>query len=301
MPRCRPGELDRSCWRLYDLSRAEVPEDLNGYTLLDFSENYLSGRGLAQVLELCRRCNSLEAVKLHKNDLTDDDVDELVEFLEEKKPFNELHLSHNYFSREGAEAIVKAASRRDRGPRPFWLRLERNPIGDTSEFLKDMESRCGVCPIRPNCVPRRCCVGSRVHMPFLDMARERRERLSGRWRRAQLRPASPGRLRLVPVAGDPYDDEDGDRYRDDSRSSSRSSTPPHHRRSRSRHAPDQSGERAAHRVVRLMPAVERRVREAVAAQPIQQPSKIEVFQKRLEALLTAHPLPPREQAEPEPP
>jgi len=68
----------------------------------------------------------------------------------------------------------------------LWLRLEQNVGEDGPGLLRSLERRFSVCPRRPSCTQFGCSMGSRVHLPFLDIARENRERITGQSTRAIL-------------------------------------------------------------------------------------------------------------------
>eukprot|EP00928_Gymnodinium_smaydae_P016592 TRINITY_DN16248_c0_g2_i2.p1 TRINITY_DN16248_c0_g2~~TRINITY_DN16248_c0_g2_i2.p1 ORF type:complete len:1051 (+),score=70.37 TRINITY_DN16248_c0_g2_i2:34-3186(+) len=186
--------------RDFDSDALPAQRDYYSYQELDFSQNNLSVRGLEQILDICYKCKDLRVLKLYKNDLGDNCAEVLAAFLNKCDTIQEVHLSHNRFSTEGATVLVEAAARsRLHGSSPLWLRLERNDIGDTAEFLRDMEQQYGVCPRRPGCTQFHCCVGSRVHLPFMDVERSERERRTGDWSRVLLREASPTRVTLTPA------------------------------------------------------------------------------------------------------
>jgi len=217
-------ETRRLCYAkrwLSDLDACDIPISDAGYPYheVDFSQNQLSQRGLQQVLSICARCHDLRVLKLYKNRLGDDCAALLAEMFRHCETVREVHLSHNRLTRVGVETIVEAAVRsRQKGAAPLWLRLEHNNVECEQEILSAMEERCGVCPRRPGCTQFTCCVGSRVHLPFLDVAREKWERRTGDWSRILLRPKSPARVALVPAKRATADDSRSCSRAGDSRS-----------------------------------------------------------------------------------
>mmetsp|Transcript_127856 Transcript_127856/g.368202 ORF Transcript_127856/g.368202 Transcript_127856/m.368202 type:complete len:545 (-) Transcript_127856:138-1772(-) len=153
-------------------------ESSYGYHEVDFSMNEMSSAGARIVMELCLKCPSLRVLKLFKNRLDDGAVPDLSELFEKSTSLREVHLSHNAFTADGITMMVQAATRSQRGANAaLWLRVENNklPKHEQPGLLEDMERRFRVCPRKPECSQFTCHYGSKVHLPFLNMERERAE------------------------------------------------------------------------------------------------------------------------------
>lgn len=165
---------------LRDQDAAELrwPEESYGYQELDFSSNQLTDEGLRPILELCERCSELRVLKLFRNRIGDVGARLLANFFEQCSSLREVHLSHNRLTEKGIEELVAATQRSRNRPAgvPLWLRVEYNSVTDQRLLLRDLEARHGVCPRREACSQFRCSTGSKVHLPFLDMNRERQEK-----------------------------------------------------------------------------------------------------------------------------
>jgi len=158
--------------------------------------------GLEALLSLCSRCCDLRILKLFKNRIGDPGALLLADFFRHCKSIREVHLSHNRISDEGIEALVVATQEsRPAGAEPLWLRVENNAVVNSKSLLRDLEKRLGVCPRRESCTQFRCCIGSKVHLPFLDMHREREEK--DRARREQQEKERTRRKLGLRSAGSP--------------------------------------------------------------------------------------------------
>jgi len=142
------------------------------FSQLDFSRNSLTLNGVKGVVDICRRCPDLRILKLFNNDIDDEGAVEVAGIFAHCPKIDEIHLSHNRITRNGAEAIIKAADYflDDDSATPLWLRLEHNDIDNAEEFARDLErdflSVCGR-EDRSKCMPRVCAKGKRIHVPFL--------------------------------------------------------------------------------------------------------------------------------------
>ncbi|CAE8740561.1 unnamed protein product, partial [Polarella glacialis] len=78
---------------------------------IDASQNQLGWRGCKTLVDLCLKCKDLRVVKLFKNELTDKAVPALCKLAEECPGLEQLHLSYNRLSGDGASQIIAAAAR----------------------------------------------------------------------------------------------------------------------------------------------------------------------------------------------
>ena len=178
-----PRVLRQSGRRLRDSDLARLSrEGQDGqYDEIDFSRNELTSQSVSDIVEICRKSEDLKILKLFNNRLGDDGAEELGEIFRHCTSIEEVHLSHNEFTRKGVESLVRAA---DRGlprdvKRPLWLRMEHNKLSDTERFARDLERDCpAVCgrEDRHRCTPRVCARGRRIHLPFLIEAPKGRGR-----------------------------------------------------------------------------------------------------------------------------
>ena len=178
-----PRVLRQSGRRLRDSDLARLSrEGQDGqYDEIDFSRNELTSQSVSDIVEICRKSEDLKILKLFNNRLGDDGAEELGEIFRHCTSIEEVHLSHNEFTRKGVESLVRSA---DRGlprdvKRPLWLRMEHNKLSDTERFARDLERDCpAVCgrEDRHRCTPRVCARGRRIHLPFLIEAPKGRGR-----------------------------------------------------------------------------------------------------------------------------
>mmetsp|Transcript_58191 Transcript_58191/g.160855 ORF Transcript_58191/g.160855 Transcript_58191/m.160855 type:complete len:465 (+) Transcript_58191:122-1516(+) len=160
-----------------DVIQMQWLEDRYAYREVDFSSNQLTETGLEPILSMCARCDNLRVLKLFRNRIGDAGAVLLADLLAQCQTVREVHLSHNRITPEGIEALVGAVQRsRPPGAAPLWLRVENNAVSDPGALLRDLEARLRVCPRRESCTQFRCCIGSKVHLPFLDVSRERQEK-----------------------------------------------------------------------------------------------------------------------------
>eukprot|EP00438_Fugacium_kawagutii_P020109 Skav226961 [mRNA] locus=scaffold51:180424:190206:- [translate_table: standard] len=86
-----------------------VPEGVLPYEELDFSYNGITSSELDRVLEICCRCPKLRVLKLFKNSIDDAGADGIAHLCQTSPGIEEIHLSHNMFTADGATAIIIAA------------------------------------------------------------------------------------------------------------------------------------------------------------------------------------------------
>jgi len=237
--------LDYARKRLKDEDMLEFnwSKDCYPYREIDFSNNSITDIGLKPLLALCARCPSLQVLKLFRNQISDMGARLLADLFESCKSIREVHLSHNRITTEGIEALVIATQRsRPTTAGVLWLRVENNAVLDSRALLNDLEARHGVCPRKLECTQFKCSKGSKVHLPFLDMRRERAEKDDIR-RGLGLRSARSPLARRSPVArsspvpsGHRHHGDGSHRRRDSSHGQSRRVrlVSPHRRRKRSR-------------------------------------------------------------------
>lgn len=206
-----PHVLRQSGRRLRDSDLVRIREQGSGYDEIDLSRNDLTSKSVPDIVHICKKSQQLRILKLFNNRLGDDGAEELGEIFQHCTSIEEVHLSHNDFTRKGVEILVLAA---DRGlpkdvKRPLWLRMEHNKVSDTEGFARDLERDCpAVCgrEDRHRCTPRVCAKGRRIHLPFLIEAPKGRGRGKEGWgpggagprrerRDSQRRPRAPMRRR----------------------------------------------------------------------------------------------------------
>ena len=172
-PKRGPHVLRQSGRRLRDSDLVRIAREKgSGYDEIDFSRNDLTSKSVPDIVDICKKSQQLKILKLFNNRLGDDGAEELGEIFQHCASIEEIHLSHNDFTRKGVEILVLAA---DRGlpkdvKRPLWLRMEHNKVSDTEGFARDLERDCpAVCgrEDRHRCTPRVCAKGRRIHLPFL--------------------------------------------------------------------------------------------------------------------------------------
>ena len=206
-----PHVLRQSGRRLRDSDLVRIREQGSGYDEIDLSRNDLTSKSVPDIVHICKKSQQLRILKLFNNRLGDDGAEELGEIFQHCAYIEEVHLSHNDFTRKGVEILVLAA---DRGlpkdvKRPLWLRMEHNKVSDTEGFARDLERDCpAVCgrEDRHRCTPRVCAKGRRIHLPFLIEAPKGRGRGKEGWgpggagprrerRDSRRRPRAPMRRR----------------------------------------------------------------------------------------------------------
>ena len=186
-PKRGPHVLRQSGRRLRDSDLVRIAREKgSGYDEIDFSRNDLTSKSVPDIVDICKKSQQLKILKLFNNRLGDDGAEELGEIFQHCASIEEIHLSHNDFTRKGVEILVLAA---DRGlpkdvKRPLWLRMEHNKVSDTEGFARDLERDCpAVCgrEDRHRCTPRVCAKGRRIHLPFLIEAPKGRGRGKESW------------------------------------------------------------------------------------------------------------------------
>ncbi|CAE7938763.1 unnamed protein product [Symbiodinium sp. KB8] len=154
--------------------RKPAEDTLLAASIVDFSGNNIGDKGCHGILSLLfehpgsedagafaiwfgsssRLRIAADKLKLHKNLLGRAAAQTLMHFLgRTEHPLNELHLSHNYITREGAVDILKGVAWNPRYPGtlrdsvgrlkyvPLWLRLESNMISDAEGLLVQAERK----------------------------------------------------------------------------------------------------------------------------------------------------------------
>jgi len=161
-----------------DLLEFSWPKESYSYREVDFSQNEITAKGLQPILDLCARCRGLQVLKLFKNSLDDAAAEALACLFNCCQRLREVHLSHNRMTTSGVVVLVSAAQRwRPENIEPLWLRVESNSFTQApKDLLDDLVRDFGVCYRKPLCSQFRCVIGSKVHLPFLDTERERREK-----------------------------------------------------------------------------------------------------------------------------
>ena len=180
-----PRVLRQSGRRLRDSDlvrlAGEHEQQSGAYDEIDFSRNDLTSESISGIVDICKKSKHLKILKLFNNRLGDDGAEELGEIFRHCTCIEEVHLSHNDFTRKGVESLVWAADKNlpRNMTRPLWLRLEHNKVSDTERFARDLERDCpAVCgrEDRHRCTPRLCAKGRRIHLPFLIEAPKGRGR-----------------------------------------------------------------------------------------------------------------------------
>eukprot|EP00930_Biecheleria_cincta_P057166 TRINITY_DN43139_c0_g1_i1.p1 TRINITY_DN43139_c0_g1~~TRINITY_DN43139_c0_g1_i1.p1 ORF type:complete len:625 (-),score=101.72 TRINITY_DN43139_c0_g1_i1:283-2157(-) len=162
---------------LTDDSILDISVPSNGelsFESVDFSMNALTAKGLQRVVDICRRCNKLRILKLYKNQLGDDAALVLSTVFKHCPSLQEIHASHNGFTAEGAETIIRAAERhRPESSMPLWLRLEQNHIANPGEVFLHLLEHCklSICARkdRDACTNRNCAFFKKVHLPHFEL------------------------------------------------------------------------------------------------------------------------------------
>lgn len=156
------------------LDWSEVPEGILHYEELDFSYNGITSAELDQVLEACNRCPKLRVLKLFKNNIDDSGAEGIAQLFQSCPGIEEIHLSHNMFTSEGASIIIMAAEG-SRHPEsvPLWLRLEQNHIDDAESVFRRLQDEFSVCRrMDPKaCTSRICAKKCLVHLPHFCLQR----------------------------------------------------------------------------------------------------------------------------------
>lgn len=161
---------------LTDDTILDVPIPSHGelsFESVDFSMNALSAQGLQCVVDICRRCRNLRVLKLYKNRFGDDAAPYFSSILKHCPSLQEIHVSHNRFTAEGAEMIIRAADRhRPESSTPLWLRLEQNQILDPDQvFLRLLEDcKLSICARKDKrgCSNSNCAFAKKVHLPHFE-------------------------------------------------------------------------------------------------------------------------------------
>mmetsp|Transcript_50882 Transcript_50882/g.110097 ORF Transcript_50882/g.110097 Transcript_50882/m.110097 type:complete len:415 (+) Transcript_50882:1467-2711(+) len=170
---CRCGVVDDM------LDEVETWKDGLPYEEVDISDNGVSNYALRGIATLCGKCPKLRVLKLFKNNFGDDGVHHLERILDKCQTLREVHLSHNRFSESGIRKLVEVATDLwQKSKEPLWLRVENNHglKGRQAQLLVDLEKHFRVCWRRPACRQFYCSIGSKVHLPFLDTSRERKDK-----------------------------------------------------------------------------------------------------------------------------
>eukprot|EP00811_Abedinium_folium_P029819 NODE_4727_length_1855_cov_2.872106.p1 GENE.NODE_4727_length_1855_cov_2.872106~~NODE_4727_length_1855_cov_2.872106.p1 ORF type:complete len:587 (-),score=120.15 NODE_4727_length_1855_cov_2.872106:93-1853(-) len=195
--------LSRRQLRDEDVLRAitrEFPEqETYPCNRVDFSHNRLTSDGAEKVVGFCRRCPNLTVLKLFNNHIDDEGASGIGSIFQHCQTMEEVHLSHNRFTRRGIETIVAAAHKSfpSNAVRPLWLRLENNVVEGSEDIVHHLErsysSVCGLGGGTP-CTPHTCTRGRYVHLPFFvertrhAMRRDERDR---RWQSGADGRAAP--------------------------------------------------------------------------------------------------------------
>ena len=160
------------------------------YTEVDFSKSGLSNEGLREVVQFCRQCPELRVLKLFQNQIDDQGCDELCGLFKYCSKIEELHLSHNWLTEKGVEALTTAALEdlSTDYARPLWLRVEHNNFDRATgiALIQDLKEKykphiCGR-EDRYKCSNRECVHHCRLHIPFLD---DGKSRWAGRWKKEE--------------------------------------------------------------------------------------------------------------------
>ncbi|CAE7250835.1 unnamed protein product [Symbiodinium natans] len=135
--------------------RKPAEDTLIAACVVDFSGNKIGDKGCHSLLSLLFELRiGADKLKLHRNHLGRAAGQTLMHFLgQTEHPLNELHLSHNFITREGAVDILKGVAWNPRYPAtlrdslgrlkyvPLWLRLETNMISDPDGLLVQAEQK----------------------------------------------------------------------------------------------------------------------------------------------------------------
>ncbi|CAE7254268.1 unnamed protein product [Symbiodinium sp. CCMP2592] len=173
-PKRGPHVLRQSGRRLRDSDLVRFAREKgSGYDEIDFSRNDLTSKSVPDIVEICKKSHQLKILKLFNNRLGDDGAEELGEIFQHCASIEEIHLSHNDFTRKGVEILVLAA---DRGlpkdvKRPLWLRMEHNKVSDTEGFARDLERDCPAVCGREDRLPKAGGEGKRAGVQAKAKAR----------------------------------------------------------------------------------------------------------------------------------
>lgn len=194
--------------------RKPAEDTLLAASIVDFSGNNIGDKGCHGILSLLFELRiAADKLKLHKNLLGRAAAQTLMHFLgRTEHPLNELHLSHNYITREGAVDILKGVAWNPRYPGtlrdsvgrlkyvPLWLRLESNMISDAEGLLVQAERKMqdarravaeghhvavasdqAICEIRDiatgSCSATRCEYSDGTHCAMVHLTYPRQQRL----------------------------------------------------------------------------------------------------------------------------
>merc|ERR1711879_541579 len=113
-----------------DVCALDLPINFESLKEVDFSQNHLTSVGLESLKGILFdfACPQLQVLKLYRNELDDSSCTILCNVLEQHQTLVEMHLSHNRFTENGLADIIKAENSLENRERPFWLRVEGNPI-----------------------------------------------------------------------------------------------------------------------------------------------------------------------------
>eukprot|EP00429_Kryptoperidinium_foliaceum_P064945 CAMPEP_0176067024 /NCGR_PEP_ID=MMETSP0120_2-20121206/33451_1 /TAXON_ID=160619 /ORGANISM="Kryptoperidinium foliaceum, Strain CCMP 1326" /LENGTH=210 /DNA_ID=CAMNT_0017400635 /DNA_START=72 /DNA_END=701 /DNA_ORIENTATION=+ len=158
---------------------------------VDASGNNIGSRGCRALVDVCLLCQDLRVVKLSHNAICDQSAPALCELIRRSPALEQLHLSFNRLTGDGAAKLVAAAQEPARrsagagGPRlPFWLRLEQNCVELPRALLQapadggdEQSVAASVCEAEDpsKCGPRGCCRQALVHLPYVMRQRNAEE------------------------------------------------------------------------------------------------------------------------------
>lgn len=118
---------------------------------IDFSSNQLGDQGFYQILkQLFDLKIGAEKMRFDHNKLGRASAYALSGYIRNQPvPLLELHLSHNYFRRQGVDGLINLLGKDDRYPPvlkdnrpvPLWLRLENNIIEKPEELFNELKEK----------------------------------------------------------------------------------------------------------------------------------------------------------------
>jgi hypothetical protein len=151
----------------------------------DVSSNLLDDAAIAKLVGFVRQHAaylSIKSMKLYQNKIGDEGCEALAQLIarDDGPTFQELHLSHNRITTQGAVSLVNAlaacprypfAKDQDNRPTPLWLRLEHNFISAKAVLESLEKSNTTVCHVNAKgtaCSPAVCQTQhAKLHLVFL--------------------------------------------------------------------------------------------------------------------------------------
>jgi len=213
------------------IQEQNTPFSERRYVEIDLSQNSLTSASAENIVQLCIHSGErLRRLKLYKNYIGDNFIDEFGRILDACPNLEELHLSHNHLTREGVSNLMyelAATMKEKTGANgwqhngcPFWARLEQNMVVEPCELLIQLEKTGMSICIRADekaCTTRICQYKRLIHVPHLDLQRNEADVADSIPSYIQFDRPSTDRVPvlLLPRDGDAVAVRDGGGYRTD--------------------------------------------------------------------------------------